>query len=71
MEIVHNGRKIVSAARRIGTSWLLETAIWPPTSDGREDPQLIQRICAAAGSEERAHTKAIKIGQQLIDANCI
>lgn len=71
MEIIHNGRKIVSAARRIGTSWLLETTIWPPTSDGTDDPQLIQTIGAASESEEEAHTKAIKIGQQLIDANCI
>ncbi len=53
MEIIHNGRKIVSAARRIGTSWLLETAIWPPTSDGAEDPQLIQTIGAASESVKR------------------
>ena len=72
MEVIHNGRKIVSGARRIGAGWLLETTIWPPsTSDGTDDPQLIQTIGAASESEEEAHTKAIKIGQQLIDANCI
>lgn len=71
MEIMYNGRKIVSAARRIGTSWLLETTIWSLTSDGIDDPQLIQTIGAASESEEAAHIKAIKIGQQLIDADCI
>jgi len=71
MEIIYNGRKVVSAVRRIGTNWLLETTIWPPTSDGTDDPQLIQTIGAASESEEEAHTKAIKIGKQLIDANCI
>ena len=71
MEIIHNGRKIVSAARRIGNSWLLETTIWPAQSDEADDPQLIQTIGAASESEDEAHAKAIEIGKQLIDTNCI
>ena len=76
MELLHNGRKIVSGARRIGNSWLLETTIWPASSDeassdDADDPKLIQTIGVASDSEDEAHTKAITIGKRLIDTNCI
>ena len=71
MELVHNGRKITSGARRIGKSWLLETTIWPASPDEAEDPKLIQTIGIASDSEDEAHAKAITIGKRLIDTNCI
>ena len=71
MELLHNGRKIVSGARRIGHSWLLETTIWPASSDESEDPKLIQTIGVASDSEYEAHAKAITIGKRLIDTNCL
>jgi hypothetical protein len=71
MELLHNGRKIISGARRIGNSWILETTIWPPSSDEADDPKLIQTIGVASDSEDEAHAKAITIGKRLIDTNCI
>lgn len=71
MEVIHNGRKIVSAVRHVGNNWLLETTIWPASPYDEDDPQTFQTIGASGQTEQEAHAKAIQTGQEMLDANCI
>lgn len=71
MEVIHNGRKIVSAVRHVGNNWLLETTIWPASPQDEDDPQTFQTIGTPGQTEQEAHAKAIQTGQEMLDANCI
>lgn len=71
METIHKGRKIVTAVRHVGHTWLIETTIWPAPSHEEDDPQVVETIGAPGQTEDEAHAKGIHIGQHMIDASCI
>lgn len=71
METINKGRKIVTAVRHVGNTWLIETTIWPAPSHEEDDPQVVETIGAPGQTEDEAHAKGIHIGQHMIDASCI
>ena len=66
METIYKGRKIVIQMRLSGTTWLLETTIWPASSEDAAVPRIIRTV-RASGQSEDAHKMALEAVQKLID----